>query len=300
MIYQRPNHLGGRNMKKRILIVDDEPNITFFLAESLAELGPDYEVATCNSAAEALALHTAQPFALVITDLLMPGITGLRLAQLLRAQQPALKLILMTAYGNEAVIRRAEQLGFNDYITKPFTVEEMLVTVQAILKNEANQGQGSIGSVPPFAPLSPDINEPAPEPVCLAREVQRLSVQSSLDMIIARTTVRKLADTLGYSFDGQVRLSMAISEIARHLLTFAGRGKIVISWREDSPECKGLEFFCYDDDSHGSWLNAVLQAGDNGTHNTLNLMSLKKLSDIFKLTEHPEYGSCVTIVKWIS
>jgi DNA-binding NtrC family response regulator len=118
-------------MKKRILIVDDEPNLAFLLAENLVDLGPDYEIEICNSSADALALNKEKPFDLVITDLMMPEINGLTLSKYLTQQKPEIKLILITAYGNEEIAIRAKNLGISSYITKPFDMEDMLMAVQA-------------------------------------------------------------------------------------------------------------------------------------------------------------------------
>jgi DNA-binding response OmpR family regulator len=141
---------GQEKMKKRILIVDDEPSLAFLLAENLVDLGPDYEIETCCSGAEALALNQADPFDLVITDWMMPGINGLQLMRVLTQKQPETKLILMTAYGNEAIAIKAQDLGVTSYISKPFRMEEMLATVQAVLErksvNSVNSGQRSNGS----------------------------------------------------------------------------------------------------------------------------------------------------------
>ena len=87
-------------MKKRILIVDDEPNLAFLLAENLVDLGPNYEIEICNSGADALALNKQKPFDLVITDLMMPEMNGLTLTKNLTQQKPEIKFILNTAYGN--------------------------------------------------------------------------------------------------------------------------------------------------------------------------------------------------------
>jgi two-component system chemotaxis response regulator CheY len=125
--------IGKRKMKKRILIVDDEPNLAFLLAENLVDLGPDYEIEVCNSSADALALNKARPFDLVITDLMMPDINGLALTKYLIQQQPEIKLILITAYGNEDIAMKAQKLGISRYITKPFEMEDMLEAVESAL-----------------------------------------------------------------------------------------------------------------------------------------------------------------------
>jgi DNA-binding NtrC family response regulator len=122
-------------MKKRILIVDDEPNLAFLLAENLLDLGPDYEIEVCHSSSEALTLNQEIPFDLVITDLMMPEVNGLTLSKQLIQQLPEIKLILITAYGNEEIALKAKKLGIASYITKPFEMEDMLIAVQSALAN---------------------------------------------------------------------------------------------------------------------------------------------------------------------
>jgi len=123
-------------MKKRILVVDDEPNLAFLLAENLVDLGPDYEIEVSHSGPEALDLNTQNPFDLVITDLMMPEMNGLTLSKHLAEDKPGIKLILMTAYGNEDIALKAKNLGICSYITKPFEMEDMLTAVQTALSPE--------------------------------------------------------------------------------------------------------------------------------------------------------------------
>jgi CheY-like chemotaxis protein len=126
-------------MKKRILVVDDEPNLAFLLAENLVDLGPDYEIEVSHSGPEALDLNTQNPFDLVITDLMMPEMNGLTLSKHLSEEKPDIKLILMTAYGNEDIALKAKDLGICSYITKPFEMEDMLEAVQSVLETSISQ-----------------------------------------------------------------------------------------------------------------------------------------------------------------
>jgi len=126
-------------MKKRILVVDDEPNLAFLLAENLADLGPAFEIEVSHSGPEALDLNTQNPFDLVITDLMMPEMNGLTLSKHLSEDKPDIKLILMTAYGNEDIALKAKDLGICSYITKPFEMEDMLTAVQSALSPDQSE-----------------------------------------------------------------------------------------------------------------------------------------------------------------
>ena len=85
------------NSKKRILIVDDEKKVAFFLQESLEDLGDNYEVISAETAEAALQQIESQPFDLIITDLRMPGINGLELMKRVRDISPETRTILITA-----------------------------------------------------------------------------------------------------------------------------------------------------------------------------------------------------------
>lgn len=120
-------------MSKRILIVDDEESVAFFLREHLLEAQAGYWVEVANSSEEALSKIASQPFDLVITDLRMPGMDGLELMEVIRRQSPRTRMILMTAYGDARIERAAYQLGACQYITKPFRVQELVNRVHAAL-----------------------------------------------------------------------------------------------------------------------------------------------------------------------
>jgi len=129
-------------MDKRILIVDDEESVVFFLGENLAELGPGYKIETARSGEEALIRIAKQPFDLVITDLRMPGVDGLELLQTLHATQPDTRLILMTAYGSDQVEAEARRLKVYRYITKPFKIEDLVDAARQALGDIALSSKG--------------------------------------------------------------------------------------------------------------------------------------------------------------
>lgn len=129
-------------MSGRILIVDDEESVVFFLGENLAELGPGYVVETAGSGEEALIKMASRPFDLVVTDLRMPGVDGLDLLRTIRTTHPNTRLILMTAYGSDQVEAEARRLQVYRYITKPFKVEDLVDTVRKALSGMAVSDKG--------------------------------------------------------------------------------------------------------------------------------------------------------------
>ncbi len=112
--------------EKRVLVVDDEEKVVFFLRESLEELGHDFTISAAKSADEALEKIEQQPYDLVISDLRMPGTDGLDLLREIKERNPDTRLVLMTAYGSDEVEADAQSLEVFEYITKPFHVSDLI------------------------------------------------------------------------------------------------------------------------------------------------------------------------------
>ena len=110
-----------------ILIVDDEKNYLLVLKELLGEEG--YEVVTAQSASEALGIFQETELDLVITDMKMPGMSGMALLSVLKEKDLHLPVIMMTAYGTVEKAVEAMKKGAYDYIIKPFDNETLKKTV---------------------------------------------------------------------------------------------------------------------------------------------------------------------------
>jgi two-component system response regulator GlrR len=117
----------------RILIVDDEPTLVFFLRRGLSEADLNCDVEGVGSGEEALAKLAFDKYSVLITDLKMPGINGLTLAAAARSLQPTIGIILMTAYGSREIEVEAEKLMVDGYLTKPFQMEKLRDLVEKIL-----------------------------------------------------------------------------------------------------------------------------------------------------------------------
>jgi two-component system KDP operon response regulator KdpE len=117
--------------RKRILVVDDEQEITFVLRSGLTKHGYDVRVAGDGEAA--LDLFHAWTPELVITDLAMPHMNGLQLCQRLR-ESSEVPIIILSVKGEEATKVEALDLGADDYLTKPFGMGELLARVRATLR----------------------------------------------------------------------------------------------------------------------------------------------------------------------
>ena len=117
--------------KQRILIVDDEPQITRVLRRSLTTHG--YEVRSAADGESALETFSDWPPDLVLTDLSMPNMGGLDLCRRLRQVSPV-PIIVLSVRGDERTKVEALDAGADDYITKPFGMDELLARIRAALR----------------------------------------------------------------------------------------------------------------------------------------------------------------------
>jgi two-component system, OmpR family, KDP operon response regulator KdpE len=119
------------NQSQRILVVDDEAQIARVLRRSLAARGYEVQVAGCGE--EALEIFNAWTPDLVITDLSMPNMGGLELCRRIRATSQA-PIIVLSVKGEERSKVEALDAGADDYVTKPFGIDELLARVRATLR----------------------------------------------------------------------------------------------------------------------------------------------------------------------
>jgi DNA-binding response OmpR family regulator len=118
-------------MPTRILIVEDEATMRETLAYNLTK--ESYEVVKSSDGAEALELARAQPFDLIVLDIMLPGLDGLSFCRILRKEQ-ATPIIMLTARGGEVDRIVGLESGADDYIVKPFSLGEFLARVRAVMR----------------------------------------------------------------------------------------------------------------------------------------------------------------------
>ena len=117
---------------QRILVIDDDPAVTSVLKRGLAYDG--YAVDTAASGTEGLAAARERYPDLVILDIMMPGMDGLEVLRRLRAADPQLPILMLTARDAPSDQVAGLQSGADDYVVKPFTFEVLLARVQAQLR----------------------------------------------------------------------------------------------------------------------------------------------------------------------
>jgi DNA-binding response OmpR family regulator len=126
---------------KKLLLVEDDPNLGILLQEYL-QLRGDYDVILCKDGEEGLEAFSKGRFDLCILDVMMPKKDGFTLGKEIRKKDSYVPIIFATAKSMIGDKVEAFNLGGDDYITKPFSIEELLLRIKALLKRVAEKGQG--------------------------------------------------------------------------------------------------------------------------------------------------------------
>lgn len=130
--------LSLTNMAKtRLLIVEDDPNLGQILKEYLEMKG--YDTTLCADGEAGLACYQQQGFDFCILDVMMPKKDGYTLAEDIRKENQEIPLLFLTAKSLKEDAIQGLKVGADDYITKPFSMEELLLRIQAILRRSGNQ-----------------------------------------------------------------------------------------------------------------------------------------------------------------
>ena len=124
---------------RRVLIADDEANMRWVLERALTKAG--YEVETVEDGQLALDRALAERPDLVLVDLKMPKLDGLSVLRTLKEHYPDLLMVMMTAHGSTATVVEAMKAGAQDYLMKPFDIEELLITVSKAFEVESLREQ---------------------------------------------------------------------------------------------------------------------------------------------------------------
>lgn len=127
--------------KPKILVVEDEADIRELLHYNLTQAG--YQVESVISGEDALKRVKHATFDLVVLDLMLPGVDGLDVCRIVKAnpQTAALPIIMVTARGEEADVVIGLELGASDYVTKPFSPRVLLARIKAVLRQQRTTPQ---------------------------------------------------------------------------------------------------------------------------------------------------------------
>jgi len=133
------NRAGMRQEDGRhVLVVEDEPQLRSMLTDNLEFEG--YKVTAVASGEEGLAALSQQAFALVLLDVMLPGMSGFDVCQTVRARGTRVPIIVLTARAQERDRVKGLDLGADDYVSKPFSVRELMARVRAQVRRPAFRG----------------------------------------------------------------------------------------------------------------------------------------------------------------
>jgi DNA-binding response OmpR family regulator len=209
----------------RILVVEDERTLAGFVEQSLRAEG--YAVTVVHDGLQGELEALTGDYGLVLLDVMLPGKSGLAVLDAIRAAKPDLRVIVVTARG--AVEQRVEGLdrGANDYVTKPFSLEELLARVRAQLRNPAQREASALEAGDIRLDLRTRRVDRAGREVRLtAREFELLAyLARHPDQVLSREQI--LNAVWGYDFDpGTKVLEVYVGYLRRKLGTDNGDGPI--------------------------------------------------------------------------
>ena len=226
-------------MKTKVLIIEDDPHILLGLEEVLTSDG--FEVAVCNRGDHAIAAVARHRPALLLLDVMLPGLSGYDICKQLRAKKVATPILMLTAKGQEIDKVVGLDLGADDYVTKPFGVSELLARIHALLRRMGGNGPAVEQPQTPFQiggavvdPKTFQLKRGKAVEELTAKELKVLQLFSSHPReVLSRD--RLLNEVWGYSYYGTTRtLDQVIVQLRKklgdngdepkHLMTVHGVG----------------------------------------------------------------------------
>lgn len=226
-------------MKTKVLIVEDDPHILLGLEEVLQSEG--FEVGVCNRGDQAIDAFTKQHPALLVLDVMLPGLSGYDICRQLRARKITTPILMLTAKGQELDKVVGLDLGADDYVTKPFGVRELLARIHALLRRTAQPPSAEANGQAPFQ-IGDATIDPKTYQLRRGKKVEELTAKELklLQFFYAHpgevlSRDRLLNEVWGYNYFGTTRtLDQVIVQLRKklgdnggepqHLLTVHGVG----------------------------------------------------------------------------
>lgn len=199
----------------RLLVVEDDPDLRRILVTRFAEAG--YDVAAAATGPEALARVAEQTPDLVLLDVMLPGLDGIEVARRLRAEHPLLYIVMLTARADEVDRVVGLEVGADDYVTKPFSLQELSARVRAALRRVRHVREKLDAGAPEQAEDAPIaagalVIDPARREVTVGGEPVHLTVREfDLLLFLARhpdrpfTRAQLLEKIWGITYEGYDR-----------------------------------------------------------------------------------------------
>jgi len=224
---------------KRILVIEDNPDLAYGLRNNLEIEGYEVEVAKDGTRGLARARSAPNPD-LVVLDLMLPGMDGFRVLRSLREEGHNVPVLILTARGEEADKVRGLRLGADDYVTKPFGVLELLARIEALLRRVLAPKKNGGPPPPPFdkfgdieilTPSRTVLREGAPVPLTPKEYDLLLALIRRDGACITRTEL--LTEVWGYSAEVMSRtVDTHVAELRRKLERDPANPKHILTVRK--------------------------------------------------------------------
>lgn len=219
-------------MRHSILVIDDDDRITSMLRRSLAFEG--YEVSTANNGADGLKSFMLKEPDLVILDVMMPYIDGMEVCRRIRESGSDVPILMLTAKDEINDRVKGLDLGADDYVVKPFALEELLARARALFRRKAERTNKQ-ESVLTFEDLVLDLD--AREAIRAGRRIELTSKEYELLLLFMQNPKRVLTrDTImekiwGYDFSGESNVLEVYIAMLRQKLEEGGASRIIVTVR---------------------------------------------------------------------
>ena len=147
--------LGNMSQQPKVLVIDDEPGVRDLISEALSL--SEITAVQAADGLEALSFLRRERFDLLILDINMPKLDGLALLEKLRTEGMSIPVLMLSARADKSDINQGLRIGADDYLTKPFSIEELVLRVKAILRR--SKGEVTEVKVLNCGPISMDFSK---------------------------------------------------------------------------------------------------------------------------------------------
>ena len=213
--------------RAQIVVVDDDPKITSLLRRSLAFEG--YEVLTAENGAEGLQLLMKKEPNLIILDVMMPQVDGWEVCRRIREGGSTTPILMLTAKDDISERVKGLDLGADDYLVKPFALEELLARVRALLRRKSDKLEES--SIMSFEDLSLDLD--SREAIRAGKRIELTSKEYDLLLLFMQNPRRVLTrDSImekiwGYDFSGESNVLEVYIAMLRQKVEEGGAARLI-------------------------------------------------------------------------
>jgi len=227
-------------MRQHILVIDDDERITSMLRRSLAFEG--YEVSTANNGAEGLKSFMQKEPNLVILDVMMPYIDGHEVCRRIRESGSQVPILMLTAKDEIDDRVKGLDLGADDYVVKPFALEELLARARAMFRRKVERSE-QVESTLTFEDLVLDLD--SREAIRAGRRIELTSKEYDLLLLFMQNPKRVLTRDImmekiwGYDFSGESNVLEVYIAMLRQKLEEGGLKRIIVTVRGTGYVLKG-------------------------------------------------------------